>query len=129
MPRALSTVSVINYSVSRASRRKKISSHTLATQKKNKVLPCSLIIFLILLGAFFFNLFLNINLVEANFQLREVEDSLGKIETETQNLESQIVQSVSIDRIRGAAQNLNLVKTENIKFVKIPNIGNLSLER
>ena len=129
MPRALSTISVINYSVSKTSRRKKASLHTLTAQKKSKVFPFSLILCFVLLGAFFFNLSLNINLVEANFELKEVEDSLAKIETETQNLESQIVQSVSIERIRGAAENLNLVKAENIKFVKIPNIGNLSLER
>lgn len=130
MPRALSTISIINYSVSKSPKRKKIDSHTLVvSQKKNRVFLFSLIICIVLTGVFFFNLFLNVKLVESNLKLKEVEYKLGKIETETQNLESQIIQSFSIDKTRGVAKKLNLVEAENIKFVKIPKFGNLSLER
>ena len=125
MPRALSTISVINYSAKKSRVTKSYTSQS----KNRRVFRFSLFLSFLLLGVIILNLYLNLQLVEANFNLKEVAKKIEKTEAKTQNLESQIVSSHSIDKIKKAAKDLKLVEAKNVEFVKISKTGSLSLEK
>jgi cell division protein FtsL len=127
MARALSSVSAINYPIHpRVASQKRIHS---SVRSKNKTFWVSLLMSIVFVSTLVFYLSLNIQLVEANFELKSTENKLEQIDVKTQEIESQIVGSLSIEKIRLAAKNLKLVKAENIKFVRISDIGNLSMAK
>ena len=130
MPQALSTVSITNYTMkkSRAKRKKRTAKNTSISYNR-RVFRLSSIVFLLFVGVVIFNLYLNLQLVEASFSLREISKKAEKIESETQSLETQIVSTITIERIKQAAESLDLQEVKNARFVKIPETGSLSLEK
>jgi cell division protein FtsL len=126
MPRALSIASSITYSRTKASTGLKRRRHF--QEKRGRALFLSFFVSLLILGFFIFYLYLNIQLVELNFNLKEKEGEIKALETEIQKLESQINKSLSIERLRGVATDLDLVSAEDVRYLEPKKTGSLSME-
>lgn len=126
MPRALSTVSTMHYSIVKSSSKKKTIP---VSRANNKVFGISLFLFILLISGFVFYLYLNVQLVEANFDLKDVEKNLEKTEIENQKLEAQIGESVSMQKLQVVAQESKLERAKDVRFVEVVSPGNLTLER
>lgn len=127
MPKALSTVSAMSYSMPRPSVKKR--TNVSVSRKSNKISLVSFLTFLLLIGTFVFYLYLNVQLVEANFDLKDIEKNLEKTEIENQKLEAQIGESVSMQKLQVVAQESKLERAKDVRFVEVAKPGNLSLER
>lgn len=135
MPQALSTVSIISHSITKnhsKKRKAKIRTSAMSSKistKEKKIFRTSLIFCILFVGMVTFYLYLNLQLVEANFSLREVSKEAEKVESEIQALESAVVRGSSIDNIKKLAKDLDLKEAQNVRFVQISETGTLSLER
>ena len=129
MPQALSTVSVISRPVSRRKKSRSSSVNAAVIIPNKKVFRISLFLCILFLGMTIFYLYLNLQLVEANFNLRNIVEKSTEVETKTQALESAIIENVSIKRIKETADKLKLVEAKNVRFVKLSEVGSLSLEK
>mgnify|MGYP007030177916 CR=1 FL=1 len=127
MPRALSTVSTMHYSITRPRARKQKAYINQKT--RSNTFGVSLVLFIFFMATFVFYLYLNIQLVEANFGLKEMEKKLEEAEIENQNLEAQIGEALSIKKLQEVAQESKLEKAQDIRFVEIKTPGNLSMEK
>lgn len=119
----------MHYSVVRTSAKRRRALVKVNNRINNKVFWTSLIITISLIGVFIFYLYLNIQLVEANFDLKEIKAKLKKIEVNSQRLEDQIGESVSIQKLQETAQELKLERAVDIRFVEIEKPDSLSLEK
>lgn len=129
MPQALSTVSVISRPINKHQKNGSSSTRTAVVVLNKKVFRISLFLCILFLGTMIFYLYLNLQLVEANFNLRKIVEKSTEVETKTQALESEIIENASIKRIKAAADKLKLVEAKNVRFVKLSEVGSLSLEK
>lgn len=129
MPQALSKVSTIRYtSYKKPAQRAKRQSKIYIKNNK-KVFGWSLFFLFLLVGLFVYNLYLNLQLVDINFSLRDYSKKGEELTVNLQNLQSKIVGITSLENIKKATTSLKLETVKNIKFVKIPSSGSLSLEK
>lgn len=131
MPQALAKVSTVRYSTYH--RRKKSSyslSKTYSSDKsRKKIFRLSLFFSFLLLGIFIYNLYLNLLLVNINFNLKNIQEKSEDVEIQVQNLESRLIGMTSVDNLKKLAKSLKLVEAKEIKFVKVSVPGGLSLEK
>lgn len=134
MPQALPKVSTMRCSIYQGYQgRKKLSravSKSYSFEKSmRKVFRWSLFFSFVLLGIFIYNLYLNLQLVDINFSLKNTKDKSQDIEIQVQNLESKLIGMTSIGNLKRLANSLKLVEAKEIKFVKISIPGSLSFEK
>lgn len=134
MPRALS-IKQISYSRSRSAGRKNTRRRLSGKRKKtfqtkeNNVLFLSFFLSFFVVACFAFFLYLNLQLVENNFNLREKEQKLSALKGDVKKLEIQIGETLSINELREISEDLNLAKAENIRYLGAEEAENLSLEK
>jgi cell division protein FtsL len=127
MPHALARVSTVKYVPARRKTKAKTKNSYFSYNKK--VFRASLLFFVLFVGFFIYNLYLNLQLVEINFSLRKFSKQSERLEVQIQNLESRIIGITSLDNIKKSIKPLEFVEAKDIKFVKIPVAGGLSLEK
>jgi len=57
-------------------------------------------------------------MVEINFDLRDKEKELIKLEQDIERLNSQIKEFTSLDKLQEAAKELKLVKANDVRYLK-----------
>ncbi len=126
MPRALSAVSTIRYSISGSEPKRKV---VYFESKRSSTFGVALFLSILFIGTFIFYLYLNVQLVEANFNLKDIEKKLELSEVESQNLEAQIGETLSMKKLQEIAKESNLEKAQDIRFVELKTPGSLSMEK
>ncbi|MCD6094882.1 hypothetical protein J7J39_03205 [bacterium] len=112
MPQALSVTSSITYS------KKRVKTRRILKRKEGRChLPVFFVSFLIIL-CFFSYLYLNLKMVEINFDLRDKEKELIKLEQDIERLNSQIKEFTSLDKLQEAAKELKLVRANDVRYLK-----------
>lgn len=127
MPRILSksSSSINRRRIRVASKRRNASRRT----RINKTFFGSALIMFLIIGCFAFYLYLSLQLVEANFSLKEKEQVLQDIEVESQALEIQVSSILSIKELRIIAEKLGLTKVEDVRYLEPEEDASLSLEK
>jgi len=134
MPRALSIKSSMACPRAKNYRKKSIWRQVFARKKRNSrtkgnnIFTISFFISLLTIACFAFFLYLNLQLVESNFNLREKEKELSRLEGETKKLEIQVGEVFSIQELKERSEELDLVRAEDIRYLEADKKGNLSLE-
>lgn len=129
MPQALSKVSTVRYTSYKKTALKAKGCKKINTRANKKIFGWSLFFFCLLISLFIYNLYLNLQLVDINFNLRDYSKKAEEFAVNLQNLQSKVVGITSLENIKKATKSLNLETVKNIKFVKIPSTGSLSLEK
>ena len=134
MPRTLSIKPSIVYSKTKCFQKKGIWRRLFVRKKRNSrteennFFVLSFFISLLIIICFAFFLYLNLQLVESNFNLREKEKELSRFKSETEKLEIQVGGIFSIQEIRERSKELDLVKAEDIRYLETDKKESLSLE-
>ncbi len=112
MPQALSVISSITYS------KKKVKSRRILKREGERFyLPVFFVSFLIIL-CFFSYLYFNLKIVEINFDLRDKEKELMKLNQEIETLNSQIREFTSLDKFQQKAKELKLVRAKDVRYLR-----------
>jgi len=122
MPQSLSVISYINYPKYLLRKKKKI------LKKTNWISLGSFVLSLLIIGCFVFYLYMEMCLVEMNFDLRKKEEEVGALENETKQLESKIGNTLSIEELKKKVQDLKLTKANEIRYLRLKGTPTLSLE-
>jgi len=125
MPRALqarSTKTRLKRKAVKSKRRKPFNGG------RGRVSLFSFFLLTLIMGFFSFYLYLNIQLVELNFDLKERDVKIESLEAGIQKVESRIGDSLSIEDLRAIANNLNLVDVENARYLEPGSVPSASLE-
>ena len=134
MPRALFIKQSVFHSKSKKNRRKSIRRRAFNGRRKNfqteknNVFTLSFFLSFFLITCFTFFLYLNLQLVENNFNLREKEKEFNALEGEIKKLEIQVGEVFSIQELKEKSKELNLVKAEDIRHLGTKEAESLSLE-
>lgn len=96
--------------------------------KKNKIFVGSLLNFILISGFFFLYLYLNLQVVEINFNLREGEKELRLLENEIKQLEVKLGNFLSLAELEKRVRKFGLVKADDVRYLKIEKVGSLTLE-
>jgi len=125
MPRALqatSTKARLRRKVVKSKRRKSSNGD------RGSVSLFSFFLLMLIMGFFSFYLYLNVQLVELNFDLKERDVKIESLEAGIQKVESRIGNSLSIEDLRSVANNLNLVDVENVRYLEPGSVPSASLQ-
>lgn len=85
------------------------------SRKKLPLIPIFSLLILILFGVY---LYLSLQLVEMNFQLKKKEEALLNLEANSQELEARIENRFSVANLKNIADKNNLEKPQVVKYLK-----------
>jgi len=121
MPQTLSIISYIS------SPRKIVKKGKKFFRELNQVFVGSLVLTLLTAACFGFYLYMNLELVEMNFKIREEEEALADVEDEIKQLDSRVGNSLSIEELEKKVQELKLTRADDIRYMKVKVTPSLSL--
>lgn len=98
--------------------KKGISQRNNGASKSRKKLPLVPIFSLLILILFGVYLYLSLQLVEMNFQLKKKEEALLNLEAKSQELETKIENRFSVANLKNIADKNNLEKPQAVKYLK-----------
>lgn len=124
---SMNSISTISVAKNRTVRKKALNS----AQKKSKsqgkfVSAFSIFLTVFIIGCFIVYIYLALEMVNINFSLRAKEEVLASLQEENKNLETQIRESFSLQKLEEKAKDLQLVKANDIRYLQFSQGGSLS---